>query len=128
MGGPSAETNPEKAKQNLIAEDGRVNKSYIGSVEGYIRDELKAGKEVYCQADVKYKTDPATGEKKPDTVTYRFFGNEGGKPKELLGNGITTNVDIRPSQTMGEALKPTDAKKNADFYKPDQLGTVGGIN
>ncbi len=43
--------------ENLVAMDGRVNKSDYKRIENRLASELQAGKEVFCRVDVRYEGD-----------------------------------------------------------------------
>ena len=131
IGGPSAESHGETAKDNLIPMDSRVNRSQVGCLERHLTDQMNSGKSVYMKAEVNY-----TGEgesRRPESVTYGWAvrDNKNGDPPAKLTE-TPIRISERPDRTLAQTMEPAmgqnGTSKARDWFDESRKGTIGGVN
>jgi len=131
LGGPNAESHGEKAKDNLIPMDSRVNRSEVACLERHLTDQMSSGKSVYLKTEVNYEGE---GERRqPVSVTYGWAVRDSttcDPPARLTETTIP--ISDRPDRTWSQTMEPSmghnGTKKASDWFDQSRKGTVGEVN
>lgn len=121
-GGPNVERHGRRATgENLVGGDAVMNKSHHKMFENQITDDLIAGRQIYCRADVYYKDQKS---RNAERIEYRYFTP--GKDGKLEPYDKVPGYTVRPEQ-KSQPVKPILEQHGVpDFYKhshrPDQSG------